>query len=247
MSNKPDTVKTGKCLFEVRFDPALELLDFRGGLATHLISELGLDAYKISENRIDVTKTDKLEAVYFVSTHNAGFQLENTTKIENAKETVNKFINALISFDKFHPKKIMRLGARWQHFTFKRSYTFEMIKTAFQTNVANPTPKIVSGFSGESIFDIGLPLRLQGDGYKCHVMSGPMKNDQLLAEVISNKKAYQIESIGHSGLFIDADAFSENLGGIDFNSIREKGEKLFEIAANHVTTLNGIVFDQQHG
>ncbi len=103
----------GKNIFEFRYDPIISFFDWKGSLAEHIIKEMGFEGFKVSQNRIDLVNPDKQDFLVFVSTHNAGLIFENNSDKEEIKKKIDDFLSSLSKFNKFEPKRIVRIGARW--------------------------------------------------------------------------------------------------------------------------------------
>lgn len=240
----------GKNIFEFRYDPIISFFDWKGALAEHLIKEMGFEGFKIANNRIDLTNPDKQDFLVFVSIHNAGLLLENNSDKEKAKVRINEFLDALNKFEKFKPKRIVRLGVRWNLLLHKRNTSFKQIKETFKNSIVQLNKTPYSKFE-EDLVDIGLPLNFRGEDYNYNIMHGPMDQKQALTQFFTNRLVY-FDVYGHPkkeipkhGFFFDIDVFKGELGGdIDIEELKKLAVKFIDAGKDKFDLLSSDFFNQ---
>ena len=233
----------GRNIFEVRYDPIISFFDWKGALAEHLIEEMGFEGFKISQDRIDLTNPDEQDFLIFVTIHSAGLVLENNNDSEIIKERIDNFLSALEKFNKFSPKKIVRIGARWNLLSPIRNTNFSQIKKTFTDHIVqlNKSPY---GEYIEDLIDIGLPLNFKGKEYNYNILHGPMKQEQALSLYFNNKIVY-FDNLGNpkniipkQGFFFDIDVFKTELGEINMDKIKEISKQFVDTGKKKFNLIN---------
>ena len=248
MSKKEFTI-LGKNIFEFRYDPIISFYDWKGSLAQHLIDELKFDGFRISNNRIDLTNPDKLDFSVFVGIQNAGFVIENNPDAEVFKNKISSFLQALKKFDKFAPKKIARIGVRWNFLKHKKNINFAQIKKAFEENIVQLNKTPYSKFE-ESLVDIGLPLNFRGEKLNYNIMHGPMEQNQAVGMFFTNREVYfdrygnPSDIVPKHGFFFDVDVFKENLGEMTLDDLETRAKEFAEVGNKKFNTISDELFNK---
>lgn len=239
----------GRNIYEFRYDPIISFYDWKGTLAEHLIKEMGFEGFKVARNRIDLVNPDEQNFLVFVSTHNAGLIFENNTDKELIKKKINDFLSALDKFDKFKPKKIARIGARWNLLLHKRNTSFKQIKDTFENYIVQLNKSPYKDFK-KDLVDIGLSLDFKGEEYNYNIIHGPMEQRQALSQFFTNKLVY-FDNFGNvkneipkHGFFFDIDVFKIELGEIDIKKVKELSKQFINTGKDKFDSLSTDFFNQ---
>lgn len=239
----------GRNIFEFRYDPIISFYDWKGTLAEHLIKEMGFDGFRVTQNRIDLVNPDEQDFLIFVSTHNAGLVFEDNTDKEAIRNKLDGFLSALDKFDKFKPKKIVRIGARWNLLLHKRNTSFKQIKDTFESYIVQLSKSPYKNFK-EDLVDIGLPLNFKGAEYNYNIMHGPMEQGQALTQFFANKLVYFDNSgnvkseIPKHGFFFDIDVFKIESEEIDIKKVIELSKQFINVGKEKFDSLSSDFFNQ---
>ena len=239
----------GKNIFEFRYDPIISFYDWRGSLAEHLIDKLGFNGFRITDNRIEITNTDRLDFIIFVGIQNAGILIENNYNPEEIKEKISTFIKTLNEFKSFKPKKIVRLGVRWSLLKHKKNTSFDDVKKAFEENIIQLNKTPYSKFE-ETLTDVGLPLNFNGVEFDYNITHGPMKQAQALLMYYKNKTVY-FNNLGEpndivpkSGFFFDIDVFKKDLEIISLNDTEKRANKFVDVGIDKFNIIANELFSK---
>lgn len=236
-------------ILEFRYPPVVGLFDWRGELTEHLIKELNLDGFRITDQRIDVTIPESREFQAFVTLQNAGLVLDDSS-LEDFNEKSGKYFEALRSFGKFSPREVARLGVKFSIFVHWKGHGFEKVRSLFESNVLKPDVSLFST-GNETLIDSGLPLHFRGEGYKFNLKVGPMHQNQALRDYFYNPRVYQElsgvpkKNIPKDGIFFDIDVFQENAGNIDLKRIEEKAQEFAALGHGKFDLLVKRLLDGQ--
>lgn len=245
---KQEFTTLGKNIVEFRYDPIISFYDWKGALAEHLIQELGFDGFRIINNRIDLINPDTQDFLVFVSMQNAGLAIENNDDAEILKDKLSKFLDALQKFEKFKPKRIVRLGVRSTFLRHKRNVSLSQIKSAFEDHIIKLNKTPYEKFEGEVLIDVGLPLNFKGDKYNYNITQGPMTQSQALSQFFTNKLVYRDNtdqpksSIPKHGLFFDIDVFKNDLGDISLDEVKKLTKEFSIVAKNKFEIISNELF-----
>ena len=247
--SKEEFKTVGKNIFEFRYDPIISFYNWKGSLAEHLIDKLGFNGFRIADNRIEVTNADRLDFIVFVGIQNAGVLIENNYDPKEIKEKISVFIKALSEFEKFKPKKIIRLGVRWSFLKHKKSTSFDDVKKAFEENIIqfNKTP--YNEFK-ETLTDVGLPLNFEGVKFNYNITHGPMKQAQALTMFYKNKTVY-FDNLGQpnnivpkSGFFFDIDVFKEGLEIVSLDDTEKCANEFVDVGIDKFNIIANELFSK---
>lgn len=247
--SKKEFTTLGKNIFEFRYDPIVSFYDWKGSLAEHLINELKFDGFRISNNRVDLANPDKLDFMVFVSIQNAGFVFENNTDAETLKNKISLFLKGLKKFEKFTPKKVARIGVRWNFLRHKKNISFVQIKKSFEENIVQLNKTPYNKFE-ESLVDIGLPLNFRGEKFNYNIMHGPMEQSQAVSMFFTNRDIYSDrygnpnDIVPKHGFFFDVDVFKENLAEITIDDIEVKAKEFADIGFEKFNTISDELFNK---
>lgn len=247
--SKKEFTTLGKNIFEFRYDPIISFYDWKGALAEHLINELKFDGFRISNNRIDLANPDKLDFSMFVSIQNAGFVIENNTDVEIFKSKISSFLQALKKFNKFTPKKIVRMGVRWNFLKHKKNISFAQIKKSFEENIVQLNKTPYNKFE-ENLVDIGLPLNFRGEKLSYNIMHGPMEQNQAIGMFFINREIYldrygnPSDIVPKHGFFFDVDVFKENLGEMTLDNLEIKAKEFTGVGNEKFNTISDELFNK---
>jgi len=245
---KQELTTLGKNIFEFRYDPIVSFYDWKGALAEHLIQELGFDGFRVANNRIDLINPDTQDFLVFVGMQNAGLSVENNDDVEILKDKISKFLDALQKFEKFKPKRIVRLGVRPTFLRHKRNISLSQIKDSFENNIIKLNKTPYEKFEGDVLIDVGLPLNFKGDKFNYNITQGPMEQGQALAQFFTNKIAYREKSgepksfIPKHGLFFDIDVFKYELGDISLGEVKNVAHEFAQVAKDKFEIISNELF-----
>lgn len=246
--SKQEFTTLGKNIFEFRYDPVVSFYDWKGTLAEHLIQELSFDGFRVANDRVDLVNPDTQNFLVFVGMQNAGLSIENNTDISVLKDKISKFLDALQKFEKFKPKRIVRLGVRSTFLRHKRNISFSQIKNTFEDHIIKLNKTPYEKFEGEVLIDVGLPLNFKGDKFNYNIIQGPMEQGQALAQFFTNKVVYMENSkqpksfVPKHGLFFDIDVFKNELGGISLDKVKNTAHEFAAVGKDKFESISNELF-----
>lgn len=228
-------------IFEVRLKKRyLTLIDSKGKLLSKLLKELGIDKFRVDDNRIEVI-SDDLRKMYFLSTGNFGFRLDSFDNFEIFKTESNRLLKILYTIEDFNPE-ILRLGTKSTIFYHKKGLGFDSIRNTFREKIYPQINKIEEVFGGEEI-DVGMLINFKEGNTRFDVKSGPIKKSQLLRETVYAENSGVYESLADSGLFLSID-LSRTEEGLTYKTLKEKiEENVNKIEEKYNSFKNWLLFD----
>lgn len=192
-------------LIEVKFNKRIfSFIDFKGSFTDMLITDLGFEQITMSGNRVDLSKLNNKEKVFY-SWENFGVQLEESEGFHDLKEKISSSVNMIEKFNKFEIKDISRIGTRTSTLYHIKNKTLEDIRASFDKVFFN-RQQLFEKKSGIEITDNGLFLMdLNVSGYKVHVTMGATTKQEAISKFfqIDNYNKFKYDH----GLFIDIDLF----------------------------------------
>jgi hypothetical protein len=218
-------VKTyiGRHILEVRLEKRIfNFLDFKGELIDFLLEKTDFPKVSINTDgvRIEIA-SETLDQKYFVSFQNFGFQIDAQSGFDNFKVSTSNLISMLIKYKKYKTNKIARLGTKSSIFCNIRSRSESEIRQLFFDKL----------FANKNIFEEKTKLKVDDLGfffldnnyneYKTHLTVGPGNLDEFIQKYIGKIDLYK-DFKSKSGIIIDLDVYSENLGKLNYDKIVEK-------------------------
>lgn len=111
-------------VFELRFRPNAQIIDFRGELAETISSHLGLPHWGIGRDRVDIFDASQRHRA-FVSFRNLGYTVKDTSLASYFPDKAAKFLSYLTTLKLFSGRfAVQRVGVRSQ-FAWSLPFGFE--------------------------------------------------------------------------------------------------------------------------
>ena len=99
-------------ILEIRYKPITQILDHRGSWAQEIISQMGLEAFHITENRIDIFNKNNKERC-FLGFQNAGMVIHDAPSGNYFFKRTKKFIEYIFSKEDIKKELLVnRIGIR---------------------------------------------------------------------------------------------------------------------------------------
>lgn len=177
----PDAIDTpvqlNEHIVEIRYKPNPKILDYRGTWAEMVSEHMGLDKWRIVENRFDVHDEDQTRRA-FVSFRNAGFIVRNSGLRDYFPNQANKFLRFVLNQEPFgDPLFVIRLGVR-SRFAWPFSGSFDELLQLYAGKLLTLTREAEQAFDAKLI-DLGGPINFKTPRGNINSESGPMAADQL--------------------------------------------------------------------
>lgn len=166
-------------ILEIRYKPNPQFLDYRGTFSEAVAQLLGLNHWRIDENRVDVFNDNKTTKG-FVSYNNFGLVIQDSYDKNYFPNQANKLIKYVLSQKPFaNPIVVNRIGVR-ARFAFEAKLEFQALLDKFRSRYYTLSDKVGEIFNGEPI-DAGLFLNFKSKLGMINTQSGPMNKKQLSA------------------------------------------------------------------
>lgn len=160
-------------LMEVRFQPQMTALDFRGQWAEEFRKRLNLP---IADVDLHGFKVRGPNAFAFMSYRNLGYQVDNP---DDPSQFVTKSTEVIkLAISKLgKPVQVIRVGVRQKIATPFEGSLAELI-AKYQAHYGAPYPATLAAWGGRLV-DIGMPLNFEDESGMFNTTSGAMTADQL--------------------------------------------------------------------
>lgn len=193
--------RTNEQIVEIRYRPNPRILDRRGTWAAEISAEMGLEHWRIVENRVD--SFDETQSQHaFVGFRNAGFTASDTPTRNFFADKAAKLLRFLFTLDGFGTELFVeRIGVRCK-FCSPYADGFERLVELFANRYVTLTPDAKTAIGTRArLIDIGAPLNFADHLGNFNSHCGPMARKQLAEFFRKN------EGFPEVGLYYDIDYF----------------------------------------
>ena len=177
MGNEQQSKKISEHIFEIRYKPNPEFLDYRGIYVKGVSNLLGLTHWKIDENRVDLS--DEMSNIKaFVSFRNFGISINESCDKNYFPNQANKLVRYLLTQKPFtNPIFITRIGVRTR-VAYSFEIGFEKLLETYTNKIFTLTDE-VRQILDNKIVDVSLPIFFKTEKGQLNTQSSPMTGDQL--------------------------------------------------------------------
>ena len=223
-------------VFELRYEPYIDMLDRRGFLTDLLSKKLKMPEWIVGNDRIDITSKDKKERC-FISYKELGYALKNPGSHSHFQDRTTKFLNIMSdSGSHFQLNSIKRLGVR-SNYLIGYEGKFEELLKIFKKSYLNYSDEKFSLFKGTFI-DAGVLLNFKtSDGY-FNTNCGPMKKEQYSQFF----DGIIIEDLPDTALFLDIDYFKNDFNDANWKNIIDLIQKYSQRSNEIHDAISAVMF-----
>lgn len=224
-------------IIEIRYKPNSKILDYRGSYAEMISKLMGLEHWKITENRIDVYDNEDNKRV-FVSFRNSGISINNLTNNQLFLDQALKYFGFLFNDKPFGEKiNINRIGLRYRNLN-KYEGPYEELVIKYHSSMFIIPEETKQAF-GYQITDVGFPLDFRDNQARIHTLSGPMSKEQALDFF----KFESNDTLPNCGFYIDIDYWEILDEEMNFDQLSKKLSIFHSKVINMNKGVNKLIFD----